>query len=290
MGINAEYMGGLKWHTLATKKKVLSTRRETRRTPGWDKFFTAIRSATPSSYSRLHQAPSCPLEMFTPISQQWQAFVKSTDTRKSLPFQEFTRPMSEMLEVTAADVEKALQMPEARNPRKLGRSSAQLVEDFLNKYARSVDDNPAQELRANDKDIFCTDSQIEYREKKRARTSLFGSSPMPERETVETNAKARSPEGMRQKLREAVEEFFPQFAENAEAARVEQEERFFKIADLVYESKVASFQHQLEGRVAEAMKLAKSWFETTMLEDEELVQALEQARRKDVEEKQKVAE
>jgi len=278
---------GLKWYAFSTKKKALSARKETRRTSGWDKFFTAIRCATPSTYDRLHQVPKCPLEMFTPISQRWRTFVYAKRTRKSSVFEEFTRPVSEMCDVTAADVEKALQMPEARSPQKQMRSSSQLADDFMKLYAQSVDNDPAQELNANDKDIFYTDKQVEHR-LKRARTSFWGQQS-PEVERVETNAQVRTPEAMRKKLREAVEAFLPTIAETPEAARVEQEERFFKIADLVYESKVASFQHQLEGRVAEAMKLAKTWFETTMLEDEELVQALDLSRRKHLDEKQNIA-
>merc|ERR1712232_70526 len=275
---------GIKWYTLATKKKALATSVATRRSTGWDKFFAAVKGVTPNTYGRLHQAPSCPLQFITPISQRWQAFIKD---KNSAVFQEFTRPVSRLNDIDAVEVEKALQEANLF-PQGQMRSGANLAAEFMQTYARSVDDNPAQELDANEKDIFYTDRRIERREK-RARRRFFGESS-PQFEKFESPATPRSVEDMRQKLRTAMEEFLPRLAQGPDAARIEQEERFFILAERVYQSKVSSFQKELEGRVAEAMKMAKYWFEKTMLDDEELIVALDRIRSKDIAEKRKVGE
>merc|ERR1712232_15051 len=275
---------GIKWYTLATKKKALATSVATRRSTGWDKFFAAVKGVTPNTYSRLHQAPSCPLQFIAPISQRWQAFIKD---KNNAVFQEFTRPVSRLNDIDAVEVEKALQEANLF-PQGQMRSGANLAAEFMQTYARSVDDNPAQELDANEKDIFYTDRRIERREK-RARRRFFGESS-PQFEKFESPATPRSVEDMRQKLRTAMEEFLPRLAQGPDAARIEQEERFFILAERVYQSKVSSFQKELEGRVAEAMKMAKYWFEKTMLDDEELIVALDRIRSKDIAEKRKVGE
>merc|ERR1712232_410159 len=135
---------------------------------------------TPSTYSRLHQVPNCPPELFTPISQRWQAFIKD---KNNPVFHEFTRPLNKLNEIDAIEVEKALQEASHFPQSQMG-SGDDLVDEFMQMYARSVDDNPAQELDANDKDIFYADKKIEQRTK-RPRRSLFGEST-PETEEIES--------------------------------------------------------------------------------------------------------